>query len=901
MFLALMVLLPSSIFAAQNKAAEAAYEGAAGLVQLQLWDKAAKGYLEYFEKFPKHEMAGHAHHGLGLCHFNLKDYTAAARELKAAAKSRGPSLPNSVEVNLLLGQALMKKEPADFEDAEEAFGTSLKSLGFSKSGIFSQSWDEKNVKEWLGKTKDAARKRVAADVFLGLLEATYFQGDWKSVLKKAAAFEALIQKTSAEQRVRVFTGEAFEKTGNFKAAAEAYAFGAKLEGNDASSALFSLGMVRLNRLRDYMGAAKDFHSFTVKYRNNEKQPDAAFNEALCYFQSYFTGKDDHLIEAVDRFNAFAKANPRNRLADTARFYAGKLQHSQKQWKAALASLEPILSNPEPALSQLVFLVADCHHRLEHWDKAAKFYMQFAKGNETALNADVALHNAGMAFTILDRPDLDKAIAAYELLERKCPRSPTLPSARLKMGIIHYTAGRFEKAQGPLNKIPVGHSLRADADYFLAWTDLDNQNPAGAAKRFGQLSARLEKSAPGHRFIPLAKLYQGIAEFERGHFGDAEKTLTGFVANFSEHKMLYEAAFNLGQAQMELRKWGDAIRSFNKVANESPLHHRALYQSGRSKRFGDKDAEAIPFYKEFLKHYSNNPMANDVAFELAELEFEKGGQNGGADSVKRLTALLDKKPNAVLRQKTLFKLGIVQFSEKNHEASAMAFEEMLKGPPVGLAIDAAWQAGEARRLVAISQNGDVRDKESRAALKNYNLALTAKVPAKANPARLQDLARFQQQALLRIGETEARLEQWQASQKAYEQFIKVNPKHVLIRTAFQGLGWAMQNQEEYPAAIESLEKAVADGTRDDVAARAQFLLGECYLELENYDKAIIEFSKVERLYLFPAWQSKAAYELAQSLLRQGDRDGARRQFQRLVKVYPDTPAATAATSALKRLN
>lgn len=899
--LTLMVLLPSSTIAAQNKAAEAAYEGAAGLVGLGLWEPAAKGYLEYFKKFPKHEMAGHAHHGLGLCYFNMKDYAAAARELEAAANSRGPNLPNPVLVNLLLGQALMKKVPADFGDAEDAFETSLNSLGFSKSGIFSRSWDEGNVKKWLGENKDAERKQIAADVFLGLIEATYFQSDWKSVLNKAAAFEALIQKTGAEQRVRVFTGEAFERTGNFKAAAEAFALGAKLEGNDASSALFSLGMIRLNQLKDYMGAAKDFKSFTVKFRNNERQPDAAYNEALCYFHSYYTGKDEHLIEAVDRFNAFAKANARHKLADTARFYAGKLQHSQKQWEAALASLEPILGNKEPALSQLVFLVADSHHRLQHWDKSAKLYMAFAKGNETALNADVALHNAGMAFSVLDRPDFDKAIAAYELLEQKCPRSPTLPSARLKLGIIHFNAGRFEKAQEPLDKIPARHPLRADADYFLAWSDLNNRNPAGAAKRFGQLSDGLKKSAPGHRLIPLAKLYQGIAEYERGRFGAAEKILAEFIAEFSEHKMFYEAAFNLGQAQMELKKWGDAIRSYKKVSEDSPLHHRALYQSGRSKRFGGKDAEAIPFYKEFLEQYASHPMANDVAFELAELEFEKGGQNGGDAAVNRLTALLDKKPNPMLRQKTLFKLGIVHFSEKNHEASAEAFEEMLKGPPVGLAIDAAWQAGEARRLVAISQEGDARDKENKAALKNYKSALNAKAPAKAGPARIQELARFQQQALIRIGETEARLEQWPASQKSYEQFIKDNPKHVLIRTAYQGLGWAMQNQEKYPGAIDSLEKAVADGTRDDVAARAQFLLGECYLEMKEFDKAIIEFSKVEALYAFPAWQSKAAYEMAQSFLRQDNRDRARQQFQRLVKTYPDTPAATAAKSQLKRLN
>jgi TolA-binding protein len=333
--LALTLLLNPSPLAAQNKEAEAAYEAAVGLLKLDLWEQAAEGYREYFKNHPKHAFAGQAHLGLGLCHFNLLDYAAAARELKAAANSRGPNKPNPVKVNLLLGQALMMKKPADFGSAEEAFEASLKSLGFSKSGITSKSWDEQNVKNWLGKTKDAARKRLAEDVFLGLLEATYFQGDWKSVLKKSAAFEALIQKTSALQRVLVFTGEAFERTGNFKAAAEAYASGAELEGNDASSALFSLGLVRLNQLKDYMGAAKDFHSFTIKYRNDAKQPDAAFNEALCYFRSYYAGKDDHLIGAVDRFNAFAKANPKNKLADTARIYVGKLQRSQKQRKAKI--------------------------------------------------------------------------------------------------------------------------------------------------------------------------------------------------------------------------------------------------------------------------------------------------------------------------------------------------------------------------------------------------------------------------------------------------------------------------------------------------------------------------------------------------------------------------------------
>ena len=60
-------------------------------------------------------------------------------------------------------------------------------------------------------------------------------------------------------------------------------------------------------------------------------------------------------------------------------------------------------------------------------------------------------------------------------------------------------------------------------------------------------------------------------------------------------------------------------------------------------------------------------------------------------------------------------------------------------------------------------------------------------------------------------------------------------------------------------------------------------------------------KVETFFAFPQWQSKAIYELAQALLQKENRDGARKQFERLIKRYPDTKAATAAKSELKLLN
>jgi TolA-binding protein len=285
----------------------------------------------------------------------------------------------------------------------------------------------------------------------------------------------------------------------------------------------------------------------------------------------------------------------------------------------------------------------------------------------------------------------------------------------------------------------------------------------------------------------------------------------------------------------------------------------------------------------------------VALELAEVEFETGGNEGGGDSAKRLEVLLNKKPapKVGLRRLALYRLGIVQFSRKNYQKSAQAFEEMLKDPAKNLIVSTAWQAGEARRQLALAANGGAQANEYKAALKNYETAMRVKLVAAD-----ADQARLQQQALLRVGQTKAAMELWADSQKSFEAFIAAHPKHELIRTAYLGLGWSCQNQENYPKAIESFENTVAGRVRDDVGARAQFLLGECYFEKKNFDKAITEFAKVESLYAFPQWQSKAAYEMAQALLRKENRDGARKQFERLIKRYPDTKAAAAAKAELK---
>ena len=110
--------------------------------------------------------------------------------------------------------------------------------------------------------------------------------DWKSVVNKVAAFEGLVAGSPIEQRARVLSGEAQFNLQDFEAAAKAYEAAADLKGRDSGEALFRLGLVRLNHLKQYAAAAGHFKDFSAQHASDPKRADATFNEALCYYHSY---------------------------------------------------------------------------------------------------------------------------------------------------------------------------------------------------------------------------------------------------------------------------------------------------------------------------------------------------------------------------------------------------------------------------------------------------------------------------------------------------------------------------------------------------------------------------------------------------------------------------------------
>jgi TolA-binding protein len=125
-----------------------------------------------------------------------------------------------------------------------------------------------------------------------------------------------------------------------------------------------------------------------------------------------------------------------------------------------------------------------------------------------------------------------------------------------------------------------------------------------------------------------------------------------------------------------------------------------------------------------------------------------------------------------------------------------------------------------------------------------------------------------------------------------------PKSSFMRRARFWRGWCNENLKEYKNAITDYNAVLRYNIKDEISARAQFQLGETYMELKEYDKALKALVKVEINYgKFDNWVARAKLEMGQILDKQGKKDLAVEQYKKLVRKYPKSEEAGLARELL----
>jgi len=364
------------------------------------------------------------------------------------------------------------------------------------------------------------------------------------------------------------------------------------------------------------------------------------------------------------------------------------------------------------------------------------------------------------------------------------------------------------------------------------------------------------------------LYElGLAYTQQGQLPQAIEALEQIVQNVSDYpaldKVLYELAWN----HQEVGNLAKAVATFDQLAQKFPASEfqpEALYMLAQSQ------------YK--AKDYSR--------------------------ATETYAAVLANTQDGELREKTQYKLGWSYFQQTEYAKAAAQFAEQAQAYADGsLAVDAQFMLAEC----------SFKQEQYAEAAKGYQQArrlLESQHATTAASAQVKSLIYLHGAQSLR------ELSRWDECEQWLNVIIRDYADSPYLWTAVYELGYCKQKQELPTEALKYYGQVV-DNNRNEIGARARFMMGEVYFSQRDFQRAIEEFTRVA--YGFggekaPAeiknWQAKSAYEAARCYevlapdLRGDSRnkavDGARKFYEDIVRDHAEHDLAKQASSRLGEL-
>jgi len=248
-----------------------------------------------------------------------------------------------------------------------------------------------------------------------------------------------------------------------------------------------------------------------------------------------------------------------------------------------------------------YWMAVCQYRVREFDKAAEQLRRVVQDQKFA-QRDEAL--AVLGHCELSQKHYDEAVAAFDELAGKYPDSKQAEPATLNRGQALYLAAKYADAakgcQAYLDKYPNGTS-RADALYFLALSQRGLKQNDAAVGTLRELTGKYSDSArqvdallvmgqaleAEGKLQPAIEAYRqmlaaspeprkadahyslGVALYKAGSYVPAAAEFSTLVSEFPGSAFAKPARLQLGLAQLEGKKTGDARNTLNEVVRESP--------------------------------------------------------------------------------------------------------------------------------------------------------------------------------------------------------------------------------------------------------------------------------------------------------------------------------------------
>jgi cellulose synthase operon protein C len=661
-------------------------------------------------------------------------------------------------------------------------------------------------------------------------------------------------------------------------------------------------------LHNYQPAADAFATFRANFPRDEQAADSIYQQAVALFGAGKYPESLTLCEQIQTAKLAALQRPAALLAadnlvmlarypQAARALAqlapgatspaerahiairlGQCGYYAGAFADAVNFLKPVLADDslakEPLYADATFLLGDAQLRTKDYAAAAATLARYVsisqdRPQEAVYKLGVAQRQAG---------DSKLAMQTLSTLLKGPPDSPWVQRAWLDYGQMAYQNKQTADASAAFAKVLEAQApadLGAPALYTLARMDMEAGRFSDAALKFAEVSAKF----PKHDLAADAQFQNAAALKEAGKFPEALAACQAYLQQHADGRFATQARQLQAVCLTNLGKSQDAITQLASLAGTPATRtDTVLYDLAWAQRSAKDDAAALETYRQLMLDFPTSPRYTAVQVESAELLYESRQYPRAMELLQSVIANKDAPPRTVMIAE--YRMALCYGAAGQLADAATAFDAFATAHPNDAMAPAAMYQS-ALALIALNKLGDARQRLE---------SIVNTYPADVNASL----------ATLKMGELLNQDNQYAAAQTAFTTWLKDHPKDNLAPLAEFGIGWSLENRQQYDQARQWYAK-VLDHDVTATAARAQFQIGETYFAEKKFDVAAKELLKVDILYTYPLWSSRALYEAGRCFEQLKQLDQAKTQYSQCVQKFKETDIATLARKRLEALN
>ncbi|MDX1944560.1 MAG: tetratricopeptide repeat protein, partial [Pirellulaceae bacterium] len=439
---------------------------------------------------------------------------------------------------------------------------------------------------------------------------------------------------------------------------------------------------------------------------------------------------------------------------------------------------------------------------------------------------------------------DEARQSFAKLIADYPESQSLGEAHYRSGEVAYGAGDFKAAAAEYEAVVAKWVDGLFGPYALngkGWSHFKLKDYPPAVESFTSLLTKF----PDHQLKADGLLGRAMSRRQAGDAKAAIADLDDYLKTNPDQAHKSDALYEKGLAQVALNDFAGAITTLDDLLKADAKYAAAdsvLYEIGWAYKSQEKHAEAVPVFARLAAEHPDSSLAAEAWFHVGEDKYEKKDYAAAAKAY----ASAKKKGTGDLVERTDYKLGWAHYQLKEYDQALAQFNDQLANFGSGsLAADATFMKAECLFR-----------------LENYKEAwpaYQAALKTKASTPAIEVLT------LLHGGQAAGQLKLWDEALKLLTTIPTKFAESPLVAEAHYEIGYAQENSNQPDEALQSYEQA-ATLSRDQVGARARFMMGELYFGQKKYDEATREFQRAMFGFGGEAatpetknWQAKSGYE------------------------------------------